>query len=413
MQRAMTKLILIVCTMLSLGQCAFFLNEDSHDPLIRQTEDGLPVFYIHTAPGSVEYCPGILYYRGREYQIEGKIRGASSRYYPMKSYTIKFCEDQLFSDPEFGFDNERKIVLITSFNDNSFIRNRLGFDIWNSMDNGHIRIKTYSAVVYLNGKYWGLYTVSEHINAFLMAEHGLSSDGNLYKTRSPAADFFIKEDLHRGFEKTEGYPEDGDAGAYADLDELVTFISTAEPDVFTNTIDSILNKREYEAWWMFVMLLRASDSCAKNAFHYHKPGSSVWRYIPWDLNSSFGQNSKTKREGSDVLNNYFGLNNIFKRFHEEDDIRNPLQTRFYTLLSPENELDINRILSKIDEYTLEIREAALKSEEKWKDKYRDYVLWKERTDFTTFDEEIQYIKDWITNRHLLLINAYSRYIRSR
>ena len=300
------------------------------------------------------------------------------------------------------------MILITSFNDNSFIRNRLALDIWNSMDTSHIKIKTYSAVVYLNGKYWGLYTACEMVNANLMEEHEPDRDGNLYKGRSHVANFFLKDNPHLGFEKEEGYPVNGDAGAYADMDELVNFISTTEPDDFIATIDSILNQREYEDWWMYVLFMTASDSCEKNAYHHHDPGNGVWRYIPWDFNSSFGQNYLTYRVPWSFLPNYLNLNNIFKRFMELDAIRIPIRARFFDLLSPGNALDIDRILLKIDEYYEEIHDAAVKSEEKWREKYRNSSPWKSRTDFTTFKEEIQYIKNWLTEHHSLLLDEYNR-----
>ncbi|MBN2442973.1 MAG: CotH kinase family protein [Spirochaetales bacterium] len=408
MKRTSTLFILILCLLGFHTRCAFFLDDDGFNPLQRQTENNLPVFYIHPVPASSEYCPGTLYYRGREYEVETKIHGATTKYFPMKSYTIKFNEDQLFSDPEFNLYNKSKIILITSFNDNSFIRNRLALDIWQMMDSSHIKIKTYNAVVYLSGKYRGLYTVCEKIDGNLINEHGLYRDGNLYKGVNHDADFFLKENPHLGFKKEEGCPEHGDAGAYADLDELVTFISSTDPDDFNASINTILNQREYEDWWMFITLMTATDSCDKNAFHYHNPENGVWRYIPWDFNASFGQNYLTKRVNWTFLPDFHNQNNIFKRFFEDDEIRTLLQDRFADLLSDGNALAIDRILSKIDEYLPEIREAAIKSEKTWREKYRNYPSWKNRNDFNTFEEEIQYIKEWLTEHHSLLIDEYDR-----
>ncbi|MBN2536056.1 MAG: hypothetical protein JXB88_24460 [Spirochaetales bacterium] len=58
------------------------MNEDGFDPLSYEMEDGLPVFYIHPAPVSTEFCPVIVFYRGKEYRAQARVRGVSSAGYP-------------------------------------------------------------------------------------------------------------------------------------------------------------------------------------------------------------------------------------------------------------------------------------------------------------------------------------------
>jgi spore coat protein H len=411
MKKITTLSLLVVCSFLTLTQCALLLNEDGYNPLNRLTEDGLPVFYLHPVPLSGEYYPGTLYYRGKEYQTEIKLRGSSSRRFPMKSFTIKFPDDQLFTDPEYGFTNEKKIALITSFNDNSYIRHRLCFDLWNSMDeeyadNKHIHVKTYSAVVYLNSHYWGLYTVAEFVGGLLMEDHGLNPDGHLYKGETHEADFYEKKNLHEGFDKKNGYPEDGDEDAYKPLEDLIKFVCFTDSNDFVSQVDTVFNLREYEDWWIHAIFTFAADTCNKNAYHYLDPRNPGWRFIPWDFNNSFGQNCQTRRTGPLLEEEFSSYNNIFNRFIEEEEIFTPVKTRFIDFLSSGSAFDISLVLSQIDEYYLEIRDAALKSEKKWKEEYEDYGSWDEREDFTTFEEEIQYIKDWAVQRHAFLLDRY-------
>ncbi|MBN2535358.1 MAG: CotH kinase family protein [Spirochaetales bacterium] len=385
--------------------CAFFLNEDGFDPLERPTEDGLPVFYIHPAPKSTDYCPATVYYRGKKYKAEARVRGSVSRHFPMKSYALRFPEDQLFNDPEFQFHDERIIALTTSFSDNSFIRNRLAFDLWNHMDSAHVQIKTYNAVVYLNACYWGLYTICEHVDDLLLEENGLNRYGNLYKGVTHDANFYLKENLHEGFLKTEGNPEHGENGAYTDLDEFINFVCKTEPDDFVARLGSVLKQQEYEDWWMYVVFMMTFDCCNKNAYHYIDPAGGLWRYIPWDFNDAFGQ-LRTRRLNPFDDPDYTNLNNLFRRFLEQEEIFSSIKARYLDILSPGNAFDDNWIVSKIDEYDAEIHDAAVKSEKKWRKEYRDYGTWSDRDDFTTYEEEIQYMKNWVIDRHSFLLDKY-------
>ncbi len=129
------------------------------DPTRYTEEYGLPVFHLSftelTAGG---YRPAQLVYRGRTFTLEAKYRGATSSVFPKRSFTLKFPETSLFDEPVFGgdFKGLKKLVLVTTFNDNSYMRTRLAFDLWNRMSPDHIRVRTYSAVVYANGRYLGL-----------------------------------------------------------------------------------------------------------------------------------------------------------------------------------------------------------------------------------------------------------------
>jgi len=406
MKRAILFCLLSIIFFLFNIQCAYLFRGEYFDPLERQTEDGLPVFYIHPRPISDEYNPVTLYYRGEEYKAEARIRGATTSSFPMNSYTLKFTEEQLFNDPEFGFMNKKRVILLTSFNDNSCIRSRLAFDIWNRMDTEHVPVKTYSAVVYLNAKYYGLYTVCERVDFDLLNAFGINNGGELYKAENWDADFYFKNNLHEDFLKTEGIPEHGYPGAYDTLDEFVSFIVNSDSDTFNEYIDEVLDRRDYENWWIFVTFLIASDSCSKNAYHYYNPETDIWRYIPWDFNHSFGQDWKTNRTDCLLDPDYRNKNNIFNRFFEDETFSESIESRYRNYLSTDGAFDLNWIISRIDEYYAEIRDAALNNEKKWQEKYQNYKLWSDRDDFTTFEEEIQYIKNRITQRYVFLCEKY-------
>jgi spore coat protein H len=199
-------------------------RDPSNEPLkdvTRYTEEyGLPVFHL---AGGTEldpdtYSPVSITYRGHTYTAQAKLRGSSSLSFPKNSYTMKFAAEDPFNEPALGggFTERRSLVLVNTFNDNSYLRSRLGFELWSRLSPEAIPVRTFSVVVFLDGAYYGLYTVVDHVNARHMKANGLSEEGNLYKAETGGANFRLvdqfgrpKPHLHVGFEKKDGQPPGG------------------------------------------------------------------------------------------------------------------------------------------------------------------------------------------------------------
>ncbi len=390
------------------------------DPLIYTEEFGLPVLHLTADPGinADEYTPATVIHGGHTYTSEAKYRGAASLGYPKKSYTLKFAKDDKFNEPERagGFLDKRKMVLISTFDDNAYVRQRLAFELWNSLDPEHLQIQAYSGVVFLDGAYYGLYTFADHVDDYLMEDHGLAQDGNLYKARSHDANFRLtqsggnnpKGTPHDGITKEEGTPEDGQPGAYDDLDALVNFVASADDADFLAEIDARIDRRDYEDWWIFVSLIMADDSVGKNSYHYHDPAmgpDGPWRYLPWDFNDSFGQTWQTARKGFDAPpESYVAYNGLFGRFLALPAIGDPLRARYGEVL--DGVLDIDVVLERLDGMLDETAVSGQRDEGRWGGQYQSYGGWNWRDDFLTRDEEAEYLRQWIVDRWALVAGIY-------
>jgi spore coat protein CotH len=255
-------------------------------------------------------------------------------------------------------------VLISTFDDNSYVRQRL------AMTSGtgsirHIQIKTYSAVVFVDGSTWGS-TRSRSHRRLLMEDHGYSQDGNLYKAVNHDASFALtsiqnggapKATLHDGYVKKEGLPLEGQPGAFADLEDLVSFIATSDPQTFRDQIGARIDRRDYEDWWIFVTLIMADDSAGKNSYHYHDPvAGGPFRYAPWDFNASFGQTWQTEREPASMYTDYVGMNLLFQRLLEDPSFGDPLRARYGEVLH--GALDIAAVQALVDTGRAHRRERA-------------------------------------------------------
>jgi hypothetical protein len=364
------------------------------DPTRYTDEYGVPVFFIDTAPTEKVYVEAAVTYRGEPYLVEAKLRGASSLTYPKKNYTLKFDSDARFNAPDLGagFVARKKLVLTSTFDDNSYVRQRLAFDLWNLMDPEHLQIHASHAVVYLDGHYHGLYTVTDHVDRHLMESLGMLETGNLYKAEAHQADFRVKEPLHTGMVKKEGLPEDD----YSDLWQLITFVDTASDEDFRAGIEQVLDLRDYRDWWVFITLIDASDSAGKNSYHYIEHPGAPARYAPWDFNASFGQSWRTTRGPADEMTWYASRNRIFERLLADPEQAALMKSRRREMLAGAFHPDTVDAL--LDGYLDEIAPSARRDFAKWETDYRNFERWSVREDFTSFEQEVDYVRAWYRER---------------
>jgi hypothetical protein len=382
------------------------------DPRAYAEEDGLPVFHIYTAaslPDDDGYRPSRLIYRGQCHVIETRYRGDTSLSFPKRSMTLDFEAGKTFDEPALagGFTGKPKVVLVSPFNDNSYLRHRLAFTLWNRMSPDHLQVKTFSAVVYVNGRYEGLYTVVDHIDRAFIAAQGLDAGGELFKAVEQDANFSRedalgepKQELYQGFEKKEGLPRNGDE-AWRSIEALTAFVADSSPEAFLAEREAWMDTRDYEDWWIFATFACTNDSVAKNAYHFRAPGPEArWRFIPWDLDASLGQSWNTQRHDPELLDRFTGMNRLFARMLEEPAIAGPLMTRYRQML--QGPLHRDAVLGLIDEYAREISAAAHKDEARWGEAYRSFPFWSERTDFNSFEGEVDYLRSWVDTRWRML-----------
>ena len=384
-------------------------NVPPADPTLYMNEYGLPVVHLTLSPNVNDdaHEPATIVYQGHTFSSAfAKYRGATSRKYPKRSFTLKFDKDDLFVDRARGFTGAQRVVLTTTFDDNSYLRQRLAYSMWNELSDSHIPIRTFNAVVFIDGQYSGLYVLTDHIDDDFLEHAGVFGHGNLYKARKHDANFRLslpdgtaKRSLHAGYTKEEGFPEASEPGAFADLDELVQWIATAPDDDFATEFDQQMIRSELEDWLMFVCLIQATDSAGKNSYLYHDPRDSApeprWRYLPWDFNASFGQGYRTQRRETSAypLSDFHQYNELFARMLRDPDLRARLHSRFRDALH--SAWAVSEILATFDRWTEEIGPSALRDELKWGPVYRD--AWA-RSDLNDYLAETSYVRAWIEER---------------
>ena len=380
-------------------------NPGASDPETYTEEWGLPVFHIsHQGSLTESYVSGTTVYLGQSYPHEIKIRGAASAGYPKNSWTVKY------PDPEIdvaGWDRSRDhLVFLTTFDDNSYVRQKLIYDLWEAMAEhaGEERLtpRTFFAVVYLQGSYHGLYVVMDHVDNEFVDHFGLERDGNLYKSINHDANFEftdyygnIKSTLHLGYEKKEGEPSDD----FSDLDSLVAWSAPASANTILAEAEEWFPLGEFQDWFLLVYYSLSEDSAGKNAYLYNDPSQPTrFRYVPWDFNHAWGQNWYTARVGSDALNDYFSVNRLFWAMQTDSAGAEALWDRFRDLRAT-GPLSNDWLRGTLDDYYALIHPSAKRDWERWTyDYHHEWWAPYRQSDWTTYAEEKDYLYDWLDER---------------
>jgi hypothetical protein len=369
------------------------------EPLTYTDEYGLPVLHLNRPNETNDYddVATTMVYGGRPWPVDLKYRGAASSYYPKRSYTLSFPADDEFDDADEGFENRRKIVLTTLFDDNSYLRQLLCYELWSAMDASRHDIQTMLTIVYINGAYEGIYLLSDHIDGEYWEDHGYDEEGSLYKSVTHEANFYAtygdtpKSSWHAGYEKQEGV--DGD---WSDLDALVQFVATSSDADFSAHVEEYVDIDEITDWWALVRFTEADDSGGKNAYLYADPATGIFHHAPWDFNHALGQTWQTEREASSTDYDFYWSNNLFKRLLADATHGPRMEARMRAHLA--GALANEAVQLRIDTWMERIAPSTARDWEKWETQYRGYGGWYWRTDWTSHEEEVAYLKTWVEER---------------
>lgn len=395
------------------------------DPLAYVEEHGLPVVHLHWTSADPAYCrddavrdpvPAEILVHGRAHVgAELRCRGASSLKLPKKSFSLRFSKESPFHAPPGleRFEGKRRLVLTQTFDDNSQIRTRMAFELHRRLDPAHLYVDQASVVVFVDGRYHGLYQLTDNVGSHFIEGRGLDEEGQLFKSEQHAADYRSvtstgtpKPVVEFSYSKEEGEP----AGDFSHLVALLQWVSTSSDATFEAEFDTVLRGDDFLDWYVFATAIIASDSYAKNSYVYLDANGpdARWRYVPWDLNASWGQDWTSARvpatEGAFPAAPRI-LNGIFERIVTIPALRARLLARYRAAL--DGPMSRENVLSIMEAMQHEVRLSAYRDDRRWDSARRTWPLWSSRTDFTTFDGEMVYLRNWIEARWTVLEDAYA------
>lgn len=357
-----------------------------------------------------------------------KYRGAYSSNFDKKSFAVKLLTDEgeSLDTTLLGIRRDDAWILDAMAIDRIRMRNRVLFDIWNAYSStpydtdygnrngtaGHF------VEVFLNGKYHGLYCMSDKINRKLLdlkkvkeADDGsVTVRGLLLKCEAWCeAAYMMGYDSRQSMSGESWnnwelqYPDDfPSSDTYTPLANLIDFNTTSSDSEFYENFDQWYYLQPLIDYHVFLRVFNLDDNLWKNSFLSVQNLTKGHRFLitPWDLDTSLGG----QWEGSynDVLKTddavcgvrpYYRLANI-EAFGYKDAVAKRWGELYNGVLSEDS------INSRIDAYARQFTESGAWQRERRMWNYNPVPLTE------TPDDELSYVKSWLKRSLAAMVEDY-------
>ena len=343
-----------------------------------------------------------------------EIRGGVAKSYPKLSYAFELWQNT-HGDKEkdfslLGMRQDDDWILDGMYNDKMRMRNRISFDIWNSISCLHYSDEEPKAICGINGKfvevfinnsYQGLYCLNEKMDRkqLKLKRFNKNIRGLLYKAKEwgeGSTTFYSYRDttsdiMWDGWEQE--YPEPEDKIIWTPLYNLVKFIVDSDDNEFKDNISQYFDMNNAIDYYIFLNLIKGHDNTGKNTFIARYDTNSVFFYVPWDMDGTWG------RHWDSSIAKYTGVltNNLYTRLlnTNPDNFKSKVNERWKSLR--EDELTIESLISQIEVYKNKFVQCGVieRENKKW-----------ENTDLN-LEEEFNLVKEWINNRIFYLDNFFN------
>ena len=283
---------------------------ESQLPGLRLSIDGIDLVWLYSRdvnsndrlPAEAQIMPG-----GQIINVDGlRFRGHSVRYFPKKSFNIRFMEslDLLFGSSRMNAN--------AMYADASMLREHLAMAMFRELDIPAPRTRYFD--MWINGNYEGLYLHVERVDRDLLEYAGFNPDGTLVRDRSrhhdasPSSIFgFALSELPE-HERSEYLASVFDRRGQPDWEQLVELVLWVEGatsgEQFADEFEQRIDLETFIDWLAIHYLIADVDSFGDDYWMYldHEDEDARWVFIPWDKDLGFGSQT---RSGFGVANDFF------------------------------------------------------------------------------------------------------------
>lgn len=341
-----------------------------------------------------------------------EIRGNIYLGRPKSSYGIELWTDEFGTENKdislLGLREDDDWILDAMYGDLMRMKNRIAFQIWNSMTelcylekepDAFCGIHGEFVEVFVNNEYQGVYSLNEKLDRkqLKLKKFTNTTRGLLYKGEewgNKVTSFYHYMDTTSditwdGWELQ--YPKPDQQILWAPLYDLTKFVVESDDNDFKNNIGQYIDMNNAIDYYLFINYIMAMDNMGKNTFLARYDINDVFFIVPWDMDCSFGR----YLDATDIGYKHILTNNLFGRLLEvnPDDYKLRLKERWKLLIK--NELAFDNVISQFEVYSKKFAGSGVIEREnrKWKDAGLNS------------EDELIYIRKWLHNR----INFLNRY----
>ncbi|MDD3876233.1 MAG: CotH kinase family protein [Bacteroidales bacterium] len=349
-----------------------------------------------------------------------KIRGSSSAYYfPQKSYGFELWDDDsLDIDASIlGFPADSDWILYGPYSDKTMLRNNIIYDIGNKM--GHWTTGTRFCELFINNQYNGIYVLMEKIKrspsrvdisklkasdtsgvqltgGYILKVDRIDDDEEYWVSPYRNIEFVIhypkKDELHQTqFEYIQN--------KITDFEDIINSSYYKDPILgYRNWVDmpSLVD------YVICTEVTNNIDAFSLSTFFYkdRDDKDSTIHFGPiWDFNLGFGNADYAQGWRTDNWRYIYkeqggGIPKWWIKFWSDPYFLNELKSRWVEIR--QTFLHTDSVLNYVDEQVLVLNEAQVRHFKKWP--ILGTYTWPNYFIGNTFESEIIWLKDWITER---------------
>jgi len=404
-------------------------------PAFTFSKSNLPIFVLNTYNSVIPDEPKIeaslnimegkkensLSDLSSDYKIKIERRGFTSQSFSKKSYGFNLYDANMekLSTSLCGLPEARKWILYGPYADKSLIRNALTYTLYRKM--GNYAPKHHFVNLVINNNYQGIYMLTEKINTD--ANHLNIPKLNINKDNIAKGGYLLEIDRSKW---QSNYPPKNDTSAiplkyevYSPkiknlsptiIQKIQTQFNTFEKTIYENSADKYdyFDINSFVDYFIISELTKNIDAYRLSTFLYNKdisaPKPKFYLGPIWDYNFAYGltdYNDGYNPEGFVYTSTKyvpFWWNKLMydKVFTEK------LEERYFALRK--TVLSNKNIINNIDSLADICKPSGAVNFKKWPvlnstDFWPNYYLGK------TYDDEIDYIKKWISKRLFFLDNS--------
>ncbi|OJH39304.1 CotH kinase family protein [Cystobacter ferrugineus] len=218
----------------------------------------------------------IFRYEGVDYPVKVRLRGASARDFPKKSWNVSFEKDS-------PFEGRTSLNLVAGYSDASMLAEKIAFDLLAAMRVPAAKVKFVR--LSLNGKPEGVFLDIEQINKpFLRAHDFRDTDASIYRAGWKDTEFKLrswKVPYQGDWQKKTNEKKEG----HEALDEVLAVINrTPEPEL-PEALARAMDLEGYLRSMVMDALMANNYIEDSESYFIHDHVTKRWVYVAWDLNN--------------------------------------------------------------------------------------------------------------------------------
>jgi hypothetical protein len=374
---------------------------------------GLPIIYLNTDLGASidskdDYVTGgVSIDGGRNFNdlpdAEMKIRGRGNStwfLHPKKPFQMKLTDKTEFLD----MPRDKKWLFLAEYSDKTLLRNSITFEM------GYLSSLDWTpqgrfAEVYINDQYNGTYNITQKVeesdNRVALGDAGYLLELD-QSERLDADDVYFESVVTDRFLINIKEPSlEQDSAEYLYIKDLLGDFETAlyGPNYrsVTSGYANYIDLDSFVDWYLISEITKNTDSQSWSSMFVNvMPGEKIKMGPLWDFDLSFGNVDYSDARYSDGF--WVKFHPWFERLFQDPAFVEKIKTRFAYFRQNQD-----LILNKIDGYAEQLQWSQQENDDKWQT--IGIPVWPNPVVFDTYQEEVDHLKAWYSDRMIWLETA--------